>query len=74
MQVTKYETNFKRRLFLNKTSNIKFKPDIKNEENKLINIYSDIEFQNFIGFGRSSYSVLLVIIYLHVVKKLKKKF
>ena len=74
MEVTKYETNFKRRLFLKKTSNIDFKPDIRNEENELINIYPDIEFQDFIGFGRSSYSVLLVIIYLHAQKKLKKKF
>ena len=51
MQVTKYETNLKRKLFLNKTSKISFKPDIKNEENKLINIYPSEIFQSFIGFG-----------------------
>ena len=51
MQVTKYETNYKRRMFFKETTNISFKPDKKNEENKLINIYPSIEFQNFIGFG-----------------------
>lgn len=74
MQVTKFETNFKRKLFFKKTSNISFKPDIKNEENKLINIYPYIEFQNFIGFGRSFNSVPHATIYLPVLKKLKKKF
>lgn len=51
MQVIKYETNFRRNLLLHKTSSISFKPDIKNEENKLINIYPSIEFQSFLGFG-----------------------
>lgn len=51
MQLTKYETNFKRNMFLLKTSNMFFKQDTKNEENKLINIYTSIEFQNIIGFG-----------------------
>lgn len=51
MQITKYETNFKRNLFMKKSSNIFFKQDKKNEENKLINIYPSIEFQNIIGFG-----------------------
>ena len=50
MQVTKFETNFKRKLFL-KESNINFKTDTKNEENNLINIYPDIVFQEFLGFG-----------------------
>ena len=51
MQITKFETNFKRNMFLQKTSNMFFKQDTKNEENKLINIYPSIEFQNIIGFG-----------------------
>ena len=51
MQVTKYETSFKRRHIFTKTSNILFKKDEKNEENKLINIYPSIEFQTISGFG-----------------------
>ena len=74
MEVTKFETNYRRKLFFNKTKNINFKTDIKNEENTLINIYPDISFQKFIGFGRSFNSVLHAIIYLHVLKKLRKIF
>ena len=74
MEITKYETNFKKKKFLDKKDGIPFKEDSKNEENKLINIYPDIKFQHFIGFGRSSYSVLPAIIYLLVPKTLKKKF
>ena len=51
MQVTKYETNFKKKIIFKKTSNNKLKKDTTNEENKLINIYPSIEFQNIIGFG-----------------------
>ena len=51
MQVTKYETNFKKRITFKKASNILIKEDTKNEENKLINIYPTIEFQEFTGFG-----------------------
>lgn len=51
MQVIKYETNFKRNLFMKKTSSIYLKQDTNNEENRLINIYPSIEFQNIIGFG-----------------------
>lgn len=51
MQITKYETNFKKRIIFKKTSDISLKKDTKNEENKLINIYPSIEFQEFIGFG-----------------------
>ena len=51
MQVTKYETNLKRKLFLYKTSNKIVEPDIKNEENKLINIYPSIKSHDFMGFG-----------------------
>jgi len=60
MEITKYETNFKRKLFFNKYSNISIKNDIKNEENKVINIYPDISFQNFIGFGRSTNRIFLL--------------
>ena len=74
MLVTKYETNFRRNLYFKTTPNIVFKQDDKNEENKLINIYPSIEFQNFIGFGRSFNTVLLVIIYLHVIVKFQMKF
>ena len=49
--ITKYETNFRRKLFMNETSNIKLKEDNSNEENKIINIYPNIEFQKLIGFG-----------------------
>lgn len=69
MNITKYETNLKRKLFMYETSNIKFKPDVFKEENKLINIYHFIDFQEFLGFGRCSYSALLAIIYLLVLKK-----
>ena len=62
MQVTKYETNFRKKDFFKKTTNISMKLDKKNEENKLINIYPDLEFQSFIGFGRSLNTVLHAII------------
>ena len=51
MQVTKYETCSKKRIIFKKTDTISFKNDTKNEENKLINIYPFIKFQNFSGFG-----------------------
>ena len=51
MEIIKYETNLRRKLFMHKSSNLSFKPNINNEENKLINIYPTISFQNFIGFG-----------------------
>lgn len=69
MNITKYETNFKRKLFMQETHSISMSPDIYKEENKLINIYHSIKFQEFIGFGRCSNSVLLAIIYLYVQKK-----
>lgn len=74
MNITKYETNFKRKLFMYETSNINFTADIFKEENKLINIYPFLEFQEFIGFGRCSNSVLLVIIYLLVLEIFAMKF
>ena len=51
MNITKYETNFKRKIYMKETSNIEFKEDKYNEENNVINIYPKIEFQEFIGFG-----------------------
>ena len=51
MEITKYETNIKKMKYLHKTSNVIFKEDKNNEENKLINIYPEIRFQSFIGFG-----------------------
>lgn len=69
MNITKYETNLKRNLFMHETSNSNFKPDVFKEENKIINIYPFLEFQEILGFGRCSYSVLLAIIYLLVLKK-----
>ena len=51
MNIVKYETNYRKKLILHKSSDIKSKSDIKNEENKLINVYPTIEFQDFIGFG-----------------------
>ncbi len=69
MNITKYETNFKRKLFMHETSNIKFTADVFKEENKLINIYPFVEFQEFLGFGRCSYAVLLVITFPLAVKK-----
>lgn len=69
MNITKYETNFKRKLFMQESYGITMKPDIYKEENKIINVYPSIEFQQFIGFGRCINSVLLAIIYQHVQKK-----
>ena len=51
MEITKYETNFKKKKHMYKTTNIFVKDDSNNEENKLVNIYPDIEFQTFNGFG-----------------------
>ena len=51
MKITKYETNLKKRLFFKEASDISFKEDTKNEENNLINIYPQEEFQSIIGFG-----------------------
>ncbi len=52
MNITKFETNIRRNLFMQETHNIFFKPDIYNEENNIINIYPSLEFQEIIGFGR----------------------
>ena len=69
MNITKFETNFKRNLFMHETKDITFNDDSNNEENKIINVYPTLEFQEFIGFGRCSNSALLVIIYLLLQKK-----
>lgn len=74
MNITKYETNLKRKLFMHETSNINFIADIFREENKLINVYPTLEFQEFLGFGRCFNSVLPAIIYLLVLKKFAMKF
>ncbi len=74
MNITKFETNFKRNLFMYETKDISFNQDFKHEENKLINIYPSLEFQKFIGFGRCPNSALLVIIYLLLQKKFLAAF
>ena len=51
MNIKKFETNFKRKLFLYETSNIKTKPYSEKIENNVINIYPNITYQNIIGFG-----------------------
>ena len=51
MRVKKFETNFRRKMFLNETNEILFSPDIFKEENSIINIYPSLEFNEFLGFG-----------------------
>ena len=51
MNITKIETNFKRKLFLSTTSNLSFSKNYTNQEKELINIYPDIKYQEIIGFG-----------------------
>lgn len=50
MKVQKYETNFKRNLFWNENT-INTKPYSEKVENKVINIYPEIKYQEIIGFG-----------------------
>ena len=50
MNIVKIETNFKRNIFL-KEKEVKPKKYIENLENQIINIYTNIKEQNFIGFG-----------------------
>ena len=54
MRVKKFETNFRKKLFLKETNEILFSPDIFKEENSLINVYPTFEFNEFLGFGRST--------------------
>lgn len=51
MRIKKIETNFKRKLFMKESFDKCFSPDIRNEENSLINIYPTITYQEIIGFG-----------------------
>lgn len=50
MEILKVETNFKRNLFWD-MSQKKFQGNLKNQERELINIYPEMEFQEWIGFG-----------------------
>lgn len=50
MKVKKYETNFKRNLFWNE-SELNIKSYSERIENKVINIYPEIKYQELIGFG-----------------------
>ena len=50
MEVKKYETNYKRNLFLNETT-VKTTAYSEKIENKVINIYPEITYQSIIGFG-----------------------
>lgn len=51
MNISKFETNLKRKLFIQETKNIQFTKNNENEENQVINIYPCVQFQTFIGFG-----------------------
>lgn len=51
MKLTKIETNIKRNLYLNTTSDIYFSPSTSNIENQVINIYPNLQDQSIIGFG-----------------------
>lgn len=50
MNVLKFETNYKRKIFLNETK-VYYKNYTEKLENKIINIYPEINYQHFIGFG-----------------------
>ena len=50
MKITRYETNFNKNLFFNKTE-LKVKRMPKRFENQIINIYPEIKFQKILGFG-----------------------
>lgn len=51
MKILKFETNYKRNLFLHKYNYIKVQTYSESIENNVINIYPDINFQTFLGFG-----------------------
>lgn len=51
MKILKFETNYKRNLFLHKYNFIHVHSYSEKIENNVINIYSDITFQTFLGFG-----------------------
>ena len=50
MRIQKYETNYKRKFYLNETK-VKAKKYWKILESQILNVYSDIEYQDVIGFG-----------------------
>ena len=50
MKIQKYETNYKRNLFWNESA-LNPKPYSEKVENKVINIYPEITYQELIGFG-----------------------
>ena len=50
MRIQKYETNFKRNIFW-KESQLGTKKYSENSENKVINVYPNITYQELIGFG-----------------------
>lgn len=50
MEITKIETNYKRKLFFCK-SKVSFKKYQEKIENQVINIYPEITYQTFLGFG-----------------------
>ena len=51
MKILKYETNYKRNLFLHKYNFIRVHSYSEKIENNVINIYPNITYQNFFGFG-----------------------
>jgi len=51
MKIFKYETNYKRNLFLHKYNFIRVHSYSEKIENNVINIYPNITYQNFFGFG-----------------------
>ena len=51
MKILKYETNYKRNLFLHKYNFIHVQSYSEKIENDVINIYLNLTFQTFFGFG-----------------------
>lgn len=51
MNITKIETDFNKKLFLKETDKIGYKKYSPKVEMEVINIYPDISYQTFIGFG-----------------------
>ena len=51
MNITKFETNYKRKLFFSRLENVKFREYSTKIENQVINIYPEIKYQSIIGFG-----------------------
>lgn len=72
MKVTKIETNYSRNMFL-KMSEIKPGKYKENIENKVINIYPEIEYQQFIGFG-GAITQAAGIVYQQLSKEKQEEF